>query len=256
MEYCVYLVTYNGNLLPKYYIGSSSVKKVASGRYFGSIRSIKWKEKFKFELINNPHLFSIEILSKHESRIDALKEELSQQKINNVVSSDKYFNESFASINGMFGHDVNGKNNPMFGKKRIDMSIRMSGDNNIAKRNEVKEKLKLAKANYRPIPHKHTEIAKNKMSEIAFSRSIEQKNKINSLRSITNNKNINEKYGEFIIEIIDFLKNNDGKLKTKEIYEHYKSKPTNYINSTIALMRKRNIIYSTRNSCNSLTILV
>lgn len=33
-----------------------------------------------------------------------------------VVKSNEYFNESLASVDGMFGRDVSGKLNPMFGK--------------------------------------------------------------------------------------------------------------------------------------------
>lgn len=81
------------------------------------------KKIFENELFNNPQLFTIEILSKHELRIDALKEELNLQIKNDVVKSDQYMNESFAKANGMFGRDVIGKNNPMFGKKRLDSSM-------------------------------------------------------------------------------------------------------------------------------------
>ena len=176
--YCVYLVTYNGNLLPKYYIGSTSIEKVNSGKYFGSVSSKKWKETFKSELLNNTHLFSIEILSKHELRIDALKEELKIQIKNNVVNSTQYINESFATINGMFGRDVKGKNNPMFGKKRLDSSLRMAGENNIAKRFDVREKIKIAKIGYKPPTHINSNETKIKMRDIALNRSEETKEKI------------------------------------------------------------------------------
>jgi hypothetical protein len=51
--FCVYQVKYDGKLLPKFYIGSTSTKKANSGKYFGSISSKKWKETFKSELLNN-----------------------------------------------------------------------------------------------------------------------------------------------------------------------------------------------------------
>jgi hypothetical protein len=50
----------------------------------------------------------------------------------------------------MFGRDVKGVNNPMYGKKRLDSSIRMRGENNIAKNLEVRNKLKTAKIGYIP----------------------------------------------------------------------------------------------------------
>ena len=43
--YCVYLTVYSGNLLPMFYIGSSSVKKIQNG-YCGSISSKKYKNVF------------------------------------------------------------------------------------------------------------------------------------------------------------------------------------------------------------------
>lgn len=61
-------------------------------------------------------MFKTRILSKHDTREEALKEELRLQKKHNVVKNNKYFNESYASITGCFGRDVSGENNPMFGK--------------------------------------------------------------------------------------------------------------------------------------------
>ena len=37
--YCVYITTYNGYKLPKYYIGSTSTKKIESEKYYGSVSS-------------------------------------------------------------------------------------------------------------------------------------------------------------------------------------------------------------------------
>ena len=115
--YCVYLTTYRGNLLPKYYFGSTSIKKIMSGKYFGSIASKKWKVKFNDELNNHPELFYVTIISKHNTRKEALIEELKIQLKNNVVKSLEYMNESLATPNGMFGRDVSGESNPMYGKK-------------------------------------------------------------------------------------------------------------------------------------------
>jgi hypothetical protein len=65
-KYVVYLTKYSGNLLPHYYIGSTSREKALSGKYFGSIKSQKWEKLFNHEIKNNIHLFSIEILSYHK----------------------------------------------------------------------------------------------------------------------------------------------------------------------------------------------
>ena len=116
-KYVVYLTHYKGDLLPPYYIGSTTEEKILSGDYFGSVRSKKWKNNFYYEIEINKDLFEVKILSYHNSRIEALEEELRIQIINDVVKSTDYFNESLASINGYFGHDVSGKNHPQYGKK-------------------------------------------------------------------------------------------------------------------------------------------
>ena len=134
--YIVYLVKYKGDKLPPYYIGSTSLKKIKNG-YRGSIKSRKYKNIFKDELKNNLHLFEYEILGEYESRKDALKNELKKQKELNVVKSDLYFNESFASVNGMFGRDVKGKNNPMYGKKNEIIAINVLTNKKIRVSKEI-----------------------------------------------------------------------------------------------------------------------
>jgi hypothetical protein len=114
--YVCYLIKYKGDKLPPFYIGSTSLKNLING-YRGSITSKKFKKIFKDELKNNFKLFEYEIISKHETRIEALKAELEKQIELDVVNSVNYFNESLASIDGMFGRDVKGELNPMYGKK-------------------------------------------------------------------------------------------------------------------------------------------
>ena len=113
--YVVYLVKYKGDKLPPYYVGSSSLKKLKNG-YRGSIISKKYKKIFNGELKENFYLFDYEILSEHKTRKEALKCELEKQIELDVVKSDLYFNESLASVDGMFGRDVSGELNPMYGK--------------------------------------------------------------------------------------------------------------------------------------------
>lgn len=144
-KYVVYLTHYKGNLLPPYYIGSTTENKILNGKYFGSVKSKKWGNNFYSELKNNKELFKVEILSYHNSRKEALEEELKQQIINDVVISKDYFNESFAKVDGYFGHDMSGKNHPQYGKKMSD---------------EIKEKISKKRLGY-----KFSEKAKNKMSE-------------------------------------------------------------------------------------------
>lgn len=128
--YCTYLTIYRGDILPRRYIGSSSVQKVESG-YVGSISSLKWKTLFEQELLNNRHLFKTRILSSHNTRQEALDHEYQLHIKYDVVFSNIYMNESVARPNGFFGRDVSGPNNPMYGKSRT--GEKHSGGDNISK---------------------------------------------------------------------------------------------------------------------------
>lgn len=245
LEYCVYITTYYGELLPKYYIGSTTVKKIESGKYFGSVSSKKWKSIFKDELLNNSQLFSVKIYSYHSTRKIALEEELKIQIENNVVKSKDYMNESLALINGMFGRDVTGKNNPMFGKKREDSSKRMSGENNIAKREDIK--IKLRKPKSKITPHNHTEKSKNKLRFSALNRSEDHKLKI--IKGLRKRSDI--KYGESINILISKLLINNGSLSIKEICEIFNDKNRKDITNILRISKNRNMIYCTMAGINS-----
>jgi hypothetical protein len=116
--YCVYLTEYNGNLLPKYYIGSSSVKRVKGG-YHGSVASNEYKEIWDTEIFEHPELFITFILTKHKTRKKALEFELDYQIKNDVVKNPNYINKSLARPNGFHGMDVSGEKNPMYGRSRV-----------------------------------------------------------------------------------------------------------------------------------------
>jgi hypothetical protein len=113
MKYCVYITEYFGDKLPSKYIGSSSIERVKSG-YRGSVSSKKWKDIWKKELCESPNLFSTTIISIHDTREEALSQELKLQRLFDVVKSSEWINESFTSVEGFFGRDVSGENNPMF----------------------------------------------------------------------------------------------------------------------------------------------
>lgn len=115
-KFVTYLTTYKGHSLPPFYIGSTTIEKANSGKYFGSVKSKKYKEIFEFEVKNHPELFEIQVLSEHDTRKEALAEELRLQKENDAVHSPLFFNESYASVNGFFGRKVFGKDNPAFGR--------------------------------------------------------------------------------------------------------------------------------------------
>ena len=119
--YACYLIHYRGFELPSFYIGSTSIKNIETG-YRGSITSKKYKNIFKSELKKHPDLFEIFIISTHNNRNDATIAELSLQKELDVVKSKDFFNESFASVDGMYGRDVSGINNPMYGRKQSQLT--------------------------------------------------------------------------------------------------------------------------------------
>ena len=116
--YCTYLTTYSGNKLPMFYIGSTSVSKITNG-YRGSVSSKQYKTVWMKELKENPHLFKTKIISYHEDRISATIKENGLHKLLGVVSSPLYINQSNAIPDGIYGRSMSGKNNPMYGTKRI-----------------------------------------------------------------------------------------------------------------------------------------
>lgn len=117
MEYIVYLTMYTGTLLPKWYIGSTTVEKINKG-YTGSVKSKKWSDIYYKELKENRQLFKTRILSYHVTRQEAVNEENRLQKKHKVVTSNNYFNESYA-VDGCFTRDKKGILNPMYGKGHL-----------------------------------------------------------------------------------------------------------------------------------------
>lgn len=114
MEYCVYLTVYSGNRLPPFYIGYSTVKKIMCG-YRGSACSKEHSSFWRSEQKQNPHLFSTKIISYHHTIEEAKSKEYSLQKSLNVHTNPLYINRN---INGeRFFVKLNGKYNPMFGRK-------------------------------------------------------------------------------------------------------------------------------------------
>ena len=109
--YCVYMSVFKVEGRWMKYIGSSSVSRVQGG-YRGSISSRKWKDV----IVDCQSM--TRVISTWSSREDAMVEELRVQRQYDVVSSDRFLNESFAIPNGFFGRDVSSSNNPMFGRSR------------------------------------------------------------------------------------------------------------------------------------------
>lgn len=119
--YCTYITTYEGHLLPPYYIGSSSVARVKSG-YHGTVLSKKYKDIWNSELKHHPELFKTEIIETFLDREDALKAELDLQIKYDVVKSDKYINMALAQKDGFFGMEKSGIPLSSEHKKKISKS--------------------------------------------------------------------------------------------------------------------------------------
>lgn len=91
MEYCVYLTTYKGNKLPMFYIGYSKISNIENG-YRGSVSSLKYKDVWRKELKENPHLFVTKIIVKFETKEKAIEKEHKIQKILKVHRNPLYTN--------------------------------------------------------------------------------------------------------------------------------------------------------------------
>jgi len=98
--YCTYLTVYTGNKLPPFYIGSTSVDSVINKGYRGSVQSEKYKSIWKQELYDHPDLFKTSILTRHETRQEAMEREIVFQEAFSVASNPMYIN--MAHANGKF----------------------------------------------------------------------------------------------------------------------------------------------------------
>jgi hypothetical protein len=196
--YCTYLTIYKGNKLPPFYIGSTSVSKIIKG-YHGTIQSKKYKDIYKQEVINNPHLFKTIIITKHNTREEAFEKELFFQKKLSVVKSSMYFNESLAVANGYFGRALQGKENPIYGKNHSEETRRKMSENRkgkykgIPKSEEHKKKIALANTG-----KTHTEETKKKLSLIhtGMVASDETKKKLSEMRKGENHPLYGKKHSE------------------------------------------------------------
>ena len=138
--YCVYLTVYSGNLLPMFYIGSSSVKKIQNG-YCGSISSKKYKNIFLKEKKENPSFFRTHIISQHKIRSQATEKEYKLQKQLKVAISPLYINECYASK--YFGQRNLGKNNGFYGRKHTEQTLQKMKN---SRTEETKNKLRKPKS--------------------------------------------------------------------------------------------------------------
>jgi hypothetical protein len=109
-QYVVYITHYHGNLLPPFYIGYSTEAKVLAG-YNGSVKSKRYKTIWCCERADHPELFKTEILSHHDTDLDARAREESLHRFYDVPNNPSFINMSI----GMAKFGGAGPNNPMFG---------------------------------------------------------------------------------------------------------------------------------------------
>lgn len=112
--YCTYLTFYCGNKMPPFYIGSSSISQIEKG-YHGSVSSRRYESIWLSELKNAPQLFKTRVIKTFNTREAAFEHELYLQRKFDVVKSEFYINQSYATKDGFCGRDVSGENNPRFG---------------------------------------------------------------------------------------------------------------------------------------------
>jgi hypothetical protein len=91
--YCTYLTVYSGNKLPPFYIGYSTVKNINKG-YHGSVYSKKYKTIWQQELKSCPERFKTTILTFHETKQNAVEQELKFQRQLKVIKNPLYINQS------------------------------------------------------------------------------------------------------------------------------------------------------------------
>jgi hypothetical protein len=160
-QYCVYLTVYYGNKLPPFYIGSTLVKYIEDG-YHGSVKSKKYKEIYRKEILENKHLFKTIIIKKYYSRKYAMFRERKLQEKLNVVKSDMYMNLSIAKDFGWFGMKVKGVHNPVYGKrwKKTSEQIENCRKSAIKTHSNLEHKEKLSKLRKNKVPKSKEQIEK------------------------------------------------------------------------------------------------
>jgi len=97
--YCTYLTVYRGNKMPPFYIGYARKSRLDKG-YRGSVSSKQYKEIWKTELAQNPHLFRTFVIGQHATKDEAIKREryfhlrlnvLGDMYINQSITTDTFF---------------------------------------------------------------------------------------------------------------------------------------------------------------------
>lgn len=168
--YCTYLTIYKGNLLPKFYIGSTSIDRIKSG-YHGSVCSKRYSRIWKSEIKHNPYLFETKIISTHTSRQEAFDKELKLQLALKVQQNPLYINLGYAQPNGCYGLGLSGgehwsKQPGKVHNAKINHPKGMSGKKHKKSRNQYMSEIQLGEKNHFFGKH-HNDETKRKISEKA-----------------------------------------------------------------------------------------
>lgn len=106
--------------MPPFYIGSTSVDKIASG-YCGSVSSVEYMETWKAELKNNRSLFETKILSVHDTHPEAVSKENQLHIKLDAANNCLYINKATA-----FGHVSVDREKAARRKQAISIKKRMN----------------------------------------------------------------------------------------------------------------------------------
>lgn len=242
--YVTYLTIYYGSKLPMFYIGSSSLERINKG-YRGSVSSKKYKKIWKMELKSNPQLFKTKVITKHNTRQDALNNEFKFQKFFNIAKTGMYINMAICNVNGSHAVSLKGKDSPNYGIVRSDeykrnqsnihKSKNLTGKNhfNFGRIRSIETRLKIGKAGLGRIPHNKGKksspetVEKNRLAKLGTVASEQSKYKVSS-KIIYEFKNL--KTGEILIGLQWNLKPILGKrLVGKLIYGEIKQSRLGWI---------------------------
>lgn len=161
--YCVYLTIYSGNKLPPFYVGYGKVKNIEERGYRGSVRSKKYREIWKKELEESPHLFRTIIIKKFEDWDDAAKKEGKLQLALRVWENPLYINQAaFPHIKRQAGSLKGVPKSAEHRRKISESNKRQYASEEGKKRKQRISQCTAGKASW--LGRKHTEETKLKMS--------------------------------------------------------------------------------------------
>lgn len=215
LKYVFYHIVYSGKLLPPNYFGSGTLEKIKNG-YMGSVSSKQYKDLWKIETKNNPHLFKLTIISYHYTRQEAYDKEEKIQRIFNVVDNPLFVNMAFASGKGFFG-----SNQPKSEETKRKMSLKAKGK---PKSKEAINKMSISK--------KGTITVINKEGKCVIIKSKQYKNQKSKPKNEWEFVTVNSKEGMLRRnfseqDIDDFLKNLSEKNSRNIVAPETKNKISN-----------------------------